>query len=293
MRRVIIPTLLCSLMWMVLSSCQLSRRSVANASINVMTFNLRYNTPNDGDNAWPQRKENVANLVRFHQVDLLGVQEALKEQMDDLSHLLPEFSSIGVGRDDGRAKGEFSAILFRPTCFTLLQQGTFWLSTTPEQPGSIGWDAAITRVCTWGKFKDHRTGKVFFLFNTHFDHVGETARFESAKLILKKMNALATMDPIILTGDFNSNETSLVYQTLTARTNENVSLLDTRLISQLPHYGPMWTFHGFGTVAVRPMIDYIFVNARFTVLRHGTIAESIEGRYASDHLPVIAEVLLQ
>jgi len=167
-----------------------------------MTFNIRYNNPNDGENAWPKRKELVANLVRFHQVDLLGVQEALKEQMDDLSQLLPEFDWIGVGRDDGREKGEYSSILFRKERFALLQQRTFWLSATPEQAGSVGWDAAITRVCTWGKFKDRQTGKIFFLF----------------------------------------------------------------------------------------MIDYIFVNSRVAVLRHGTIAEANDGRYASDHLPVMAEV---
>ncbi len=270
------------------------RSSASSASVNVMTFNIRYNNPNDGENAWPRRQELVANLVRFHEIDLLGVQEALKDQMDDLSQLLPELSWIGVGRDDGRTKGEFSAILFRQTRFTLLQQGTFWLSPTPELPGSIGWDAAITRVCTWGKFRDRNTGKIFLLFNTHFDHIGEKARGESAKLILKNLQALAPTEPIIVTGDFNANENSVVYQTLTASTNENSNfrLLDTHIISQLPHYGPLWTFHGFGAATERPMIDYIFVNHRVTVRRHGTIAEAIDGRYASDHLPVMTELVL-
>jgi len=276
-------------------SCHFTRSSARNDSIKVMTFNIRYNNPNDGENAWPKRKELVANLVQFHQVDLLGVQEALKDQMDDLSQLLPAFKWIGVGRDDGREKGEFSSILFRQDRFALLQQHTFWLSATPEQAGSLGWDAAITRVCTWGKFKDRQTGKIFFLFNTHFDHVGERARLESAKLILKNIQALAKTEPIIVTGDFNANATSSVYQTLTASWPENENqfyrLMEARRISRLPHYGPLWTFHGFGAAAERPMIDYIFVNHRATVLRHATIAESNDGRYASDHLPVMAELV--
>jgi endonuclease/exonuclease/phosphatase family metal-dependent hydrolase len=258
-----------------------------------MTFNIRYNNPNDGENAWPKRKEPVANLVRFHQVDLLGVQEALKEQMDDLAQLLTEFNWIGLGRDDGREKGEYSAILFRKDRFALLQQQTFWLSATPEQPGSIGWDAAITRVCTWGKFKDRQTGKIFFLFNTHFDHIGQRARVESARLILQNVQALVKTAPAIITGDFNANETSLVYETMTAGATQPIHRLrDARVISQLPHYGPLWTFHGFGAAAERPLIDYIFGNARVTVLRHTTIAEANDGRYASDHLPVMAEVVL-
>lgn len=293
--RSIFSFVLCIVALAVLSSCHFTRRSAASASFNVMTFNIRYNNPGDGENAWPRRKELVANLMRFHEIDVLGVQEALHEQMHDLTLLLPEFNWIGVGRDDGRAQGEFSAILFRPTRFTLLQQGTFWLSPTPEQPGSLGWDAAITRVCTWGKFKDRDTGKTFFLFNTHFDHRGETARLESARLILKKISALAPAAPIIVTGDFNAEENSVVYQTLTAPANANLNfrLLDARTVAQLPPYGPVWSFHGFGTATVRPRIDYIFVNSRVTVLRHGTIAEALDGLYASDHLPVMAEVILK
>jgi len=232
-----ISLFLCGLALAILSSCHLIRSSAPNASLNVMTFNVRYNNPNDGENAWPLRQ----------------------------------------------------------TRFALLQQGTFWLSTTPEQPGSVGWDAALTRVCTWGKFKDRDTRKIFFLFNTHFDHMGEKARIESAKLIREKIQTLAPTEPIIVTGDFNANPNSLVYQTMTTGTPENEKqnnhLLDTRAISQLPHYGPRWTFHGFGAATERPLIDYIFVNHRAIVRRHGTIAESIDGRYASDHLPVLAELV--
>jgi len=198
MRSIFTPSIFTGILAL-LCSCHMNRNAASHHSLKVMTYNIRYNNPNDGENAWPKRKELVANLVRFHQVDLLGVQEALKDQMDDLSQLLPEFNWIGAGRDDGREKGEYSSILFRKERFALLQQRTFWLSATPEQAGSIGWDAAITRVCTWGKFKDKQTGKIFFLFNSHFDHVGERARLESAGLILKNIQALAKVEPIIVT----------------------------------------------------------------------------------------------
>lgn len=257
-----------------------------------MTFNIRYNNPDDGENAWPQRRDLVAKTIRFYQVDLLGVQEALHEQMRDLSQLLPEFKWIGAGRDDGKEKGEYSAIFYRPDRFKLVQQQTFWLSATPERAGSVGWDAAITRVCTWGQFKDQQTGKGFFIFNTHFDHIGETARRESAKLLLENIRRRAGSAPVILTGDFNATDTSAVYKILSGGAVGPGQLLrDTREVSALPHYGPQWTFHGFGKVTERPGIDYIFVAAGVKVLRHGTIRD--DERYASDHLPVLAELLFE
>lgn len=273
-------------------SCHLTRHAAPSSALNVMTFNIRYNNPDDGENAWPQRRDLVAKTIRFYQVDLLGVQEALHEQMQDLSESLPEFKWIGAGRDDGKEKGEYSAIFYRPDRFKLLQQQTFWLSATPERAGSVGWDAAITRVCTWGQFRDQPTGKAFFIFNTHFDHIGETARRESAKLVLENIRRQAAAAPAILTGDFNATDTSAVYQILSegalAPAAPSHLLYDTRHISLLPHYGPLWTFHGFGKVAARPGIDYVFVTSGVKVLRHGTIAEG--ERYASDHLPVLAEL---
>jgi endonuclease/exonuclease/phosphatase family metal-dependent hydrolase len=152
--------------------------------LNVMTFNIRYNTSSDDKDAWPYRKDKVASQILFHEVQLLGVQEALHDQMTDLKERLPKFKYVGVGRDDGREKGEYSAIFYDTTRLQLLISQTFWLSETPTVAGSKGWDADITRIVTWAKFKDRKTKKIFFAFNTHFDHIGKEARRESAKIIL-------------------------------------------------------------------------------------------------------------
>ena len=162
-----------------LSDCQ--------KSFKVMTFNIRLNTPVDGPNQWPHRKTFAASMIRFHHADITGLQEAMKDQVDDLTALLPEYDWFGIGRDDGKEAGEFMAIFYRKDRFEVLEQSTFWLSETPETV-SKGWDAMCFRVVTWGKFKDKVTGKIFFLFNTHFDHVCEIARRESAKLLLQRIN---------------------------------------------------------------------------------------------------------
>ncbi len=267
-------------------------------SINVMSFNLRYNNPEDGVHAWPLRKELVAKTLRFHQADLIGVQEALHEQLEDLSQMLPEYKWVGVGRDDGKMKGEYSAIVYRHARFELLEQGNFWLSENPQQAGSVGWDAAITRIVTWTKFRDLRSGASFFHFNTHFDHVGQKAREESAKLLRARITQVPSALPVIVTGDFNAEELSPVYKFLTAESHTQGTptqlrtLENTRYISALPHHGPAWTFHGFGKAQQRIWIDYIFVSEGVRVLRHAAIYDYGEERYPSDHLPVLAEVLL-
>src|SRR5574341_935321 len=143
----------------IISACNINKDSAANVPICVMSFNIRLNTPADSANAWPHRKDMVASMMRFHRADLTGVQEALKDQMDDLTNLLPEFGWMGVGRDDGKAAGEYSAIFYLKDRFTVLEQKTFWLSETPEKPGSLGWDAACVRIVTWAKFKDKKTRK--------------------------------------------------------------------------------------------------------------------------------------
>ena len=275
----------------------LGDRAGAAPAFTVISFNIRYDNPGDGKNAWPNRKQLVANLVQFHRADLLGVQEALKGQLDDLSQLLPEFGWLGVGRDDGKEKGEYSAIFYRKDRFEILQQGTFWLSESPEQPGSVGWDAAITRLVTWAKFRDRSGQKSFFLFNTHFDHVGEQARQESAKLLLQRIQSLAPSLPVIVTGDFNAAASSATYRILVGSsahqtTSQPALLANAREVSSLPHYGPDWTYHDFGRAVARTGIDHILVNRLIKVLRHGSIADPEGGPYASDHLAVLAEVLL-
>src|SRR5688500_2630733 len=195
------------------------RAVAATASpLRVMTFNIRYDNPSDGVNAWPNRKDWVASLVRFHGADVVGVQEALAHMLTDLDARLPGFARVGVGRADGRAEGEFSAILYRAERLELLDSGTFWLSPTPEVPGSKGWDTAIERIATWARFRDRRTGCSHLHLNTHFDHIGEQARQESARLIRRRIATIADDLPIIVTGDLNADPQSAPYRIFTRDT---------------------------------------------------------------------------
>lgn len=255
-----------------------------------MTFNVRYNTASDSLNAWPYRKDNLASEVLFHGVHLLGVQEALHVQITDLKERLPRYNHIGVGRDDGKEEGEYSAIFFDTTRLMVMESGTFWLSKTPQVPGSKSWDAAITRLVSWGRFQDRRSKRIFFAFNTHFDHMGKEARRESAKLLLQKVKELAFNTPAIITGDFNSVPTDEPIQVIT-NTADPLHLTDTKSLSAAPHYGPTGTFNGFGPKEQDDLpIDYIFVKGAWKVKTHATLSQSWNGRFASDHFAVLATV---
>lgn len=255
------------------------------ATLKVMTFNIRYNNPGDGDNAWPRRLELVEPLLRFHSPDIIGVQEALPDQMEDLQRMLPDYASEGIARTDG---GEFSAIWYRRSRLTKLAGSTFYLSPTPASL-STGWDAALPRIVTWAKFMDNASGHSFYCFNTHFDHIGEMARENSARLILHAIDSLNTEKlPVVLTGDFNAPPESAPIQTLLAG-----NMLDSRDVSLFPAHGPDATWSGW-TMAGEPgrRIDFVFVRGDLAVYRHATLAESFSGRFPSDHLPVMAEVEL-
>jgi endonuclease/exonuclease/phosphatase family metal-dependent hydrolase len=261
--------------------------------LNVMTFNIRLNTSSDGENAWPFRKNKAASQILFHDVHILGVQEALHDQMMDLKEWLTDFSYVGVGRDDGKTAGEYSAIFYDSTRLKLLKTQTFWLSEQPNVPGSKSWDAAITRIVTWAEFKDRKTKKKFFVFNTHFDHIGKTARAESAKIILQKVKEIAGKHPVIVTGDFNSTPSDDPYKIITDSNNPD-RLTDSKTICLTPHYGPTGTFNAFKDKEISDEpIDYIFVKSKIRVLRHGTISESWQGRFSSDHFPVFATLSLR
>ena len=230
----------------------------------------------------------VARLIRFHEPDLIGVQEALRGQLDDLSERLPGYAWLGVGRDDGADAGEFSAIFYRTDRFEVLEEGTFWLSETPDVPGSTSWDAAITRVATYARFRDRATGETFHLFNTHFDHVGVQARLESARLLTRRIRALGDTEPVIVTGDFNVTPDAAPYAVLTE------TLRDAYHTSELPHHGPAGTFSGFeaGPLADARRIDYILTRGPVRTLRHATLADQHALGFPSDHLPVFAEVVV-
>jgi len=263
-----------------------SGQSKKETPFNLITYNIRMNTPDDGVNAWPLRKEKVAGLLRFHKADIFNVQEALPEQMDDLTNLMPEFDHVGVGRDDGKRAGEHMAIFYRKSRFEKLSDGMFWLSETPDKPG-FGWDAACNRTCTWIKLKDKITKKSFLVLDTHLDHRGMKAREEGVKLILSRIPEINMENlPLIFTGDFNlvreSGPIKAILEVLNDARDKSIS----------PPYGPEGTSGGFAVREKSRTIDFIFINQKVTVLRHGVLSDSFGMFYPSDHLAVLAEVRL-
>jgi endonuclease/exonuclease/phosphatase family metal-dependent hydrolase len=267
-----------------LAACTSLAPPAGNASLRVMTYNIRLDLGSDGADAWPHRKAMVAALIRFHGADLVGVQEALPGQLRDLDAMLPDLRRFGVGRTAERS-GEHSAIFYREGRFEVLRHDTFWLSATPSVAGSKGWDAAYERIVTWGEVRDRHTGNVFFHFNTHFDHVGEVARRESARLLLARIEDIAGDAPVLVTGDFNDTPESEPYRLLTA-----AGLRDAFAASRAPHHGPTSTWNAFRAIEPGRRIDFIFVRGAVDVVRHGILADTVDGRFPSDHLPVIAEV---
>lgn len=256
------------------------------ASLRVMSYNICFDKKVEGQDAWLTRKDRVADLIRFHEVDLVGLQEALINQLNDLEKQLPGYAWFGTGRE-GEQKGEFSAVLYRKDRFKLLEQETFWLSETPRHVGSIGWDAALPRIVTWGRFQDHVSKVSFFHFNTHFDHVGVHARKASTELFLSKVVEVAEQSPVIATGDFIFEDTQEEYQTITS------ALGDAYGLTVDGNYGPSATyFDAEFRVTENPgkRLDYIFIKNGVEVLRHAILSDSWGGRYPSDHLPVLAEV---
>jgi len=252
--------------------------------INVITYNIRLNLASDGINAWPNRKDNVKALVKFYDTDILCVQEALPEQFDALLENT-NFDVVGVGRDDGKRKGEFSAIYFNKDRFTKKDGGTFWLSTTPDVP-SKGWDAALNRICSWVKLYDKVNKKEFIVFNTHYDHVGVQARIESAKLIKQKIQEIAPKLPVVLTGDLNVTPETEAIATIKS------FLIDTKEVSIEPPYGPTGTFNGFKWDSpLKDKIDYVFVNKAFKVQKFAVLSDSKDQRYYSDHLPIFVRLM--
>lgn len=277
------------LIFILFSSLFITESSVAqkDAPITVATYNLRYDNKGDGFNAWPNRKENVKALVKFHEFDLFGTQEALRNQLNDVAEL-NEFAFLGAGRDDGKETGEHSAIFYKKARFKPVQSGNFWLSETPDKPGK-GWDATCcNRICSWAKFNDLKSKKEFYFFSVHFDHQGVEARRQSGKLMVEKIKEIAKNVPVILVGDFNSTPETEQIKTI------QTLLSDAHNVTATPPYGPEGTFNSFKFEA--PMdkrIDYIFVSKQFDVLKYGVLTDAKEQRYPSDHQPVMVKVVLK
>jgi endonuclease/exonuclease/phosphatase family metal-dependent hydrolase len=266
--------------------CLMFGTASAQQDINIMTYNIRYNNPGDSINAWPNRKDWVKDLVEFYDTDILCVQEALKVQVDFLLQG-SRFALEGVGRDDGITKGEYTAIYYDKVRFEKRGAGTFWLSETPEKP-TKGWDAQIIRICTWVKLFDKSAKKEFYVFNTHYDHMGVNARLKSSELLREKIGEIAGKSPAFLTGDLNTAPD-------TPPVTELKSFLkDAKEISKAKPYGPEGTFNAFKFNAeLKERIDYIFVNDKIGVLKFAVLSDSKNQRYPSDHLPVFVKASLK
>ncbi len=254
-------------------------------TLNVGTFNVRLETSRDTGNLWTDRKVYVASLIRFHGFDIFGTQEGFKNQLDDIQSQLPEYERYGIGRDDGKEKGEHSAIFYKKDRFDFIKGGDFWLSETPEKPG-FGWDARINRICSWVMLKEKKSKKTFYCFNVHYDHQGMVARRESSKLLLDKIKTIAGNAPVILTGDFNGNHSSEWYQLIANST----TLRDTYREVKYP-YVNNGSFQNFGRNFTKAdIIDHIFISSQFSVKRWGVLTDSYNGKFPSDHFPVLAEL---
>jgi len=250
-----------------------------------MTYNIRLSLESDKENSWDNRKEDALALMSYYHPDIMGVQEAVPQQMKDIQNMLKDYSFVGVGRDDGKDKGEYSAIFYDKNKLEVLQSGTFWLSETPDVP-SKGWDAAYNRICTYALFRMKKGGKKFWSFNLHFDHIGNVARVNSSKLILEKMKKLNPKNlPVTLTGDFNLTDDTEPLQIISK------SMTDSYYHSEKPHYGPKGSFQAFDIhTPAKERIDYVFVKG-FKVISNRTINDRRENLlYPSDHFPVLAEL---
>lgn len=255
--------------------------AVEKALFNVASYNLRQ--LNDGDtkagNGWSRRCPVLGELIRYHEFDIFGTQEGFKSQLEDLKGELPEYDYIGVGREDGKQEGEHSAIFYRKDMFTLLDHGDFWISETPDKPG-LGWDAVCPRICSWGKFRHNESGREFVMFNLHMDHVGKKARVEGAKLVRRRIDNFGKDCPAFVTGDFNVDQTSPSYRTITA----GGDLLDSYEVAQL-RYALNGTFNNYETDNYTDSrIDHVFVSPDVKVLKYGVLTDTYRTPENSEHV---------
>lgn len=254
--------------------------------LGVMSFNVRFANPLDGVNFWPNRKDLAVETIRESGADVIGLQEALHQQLVDLKNALPGFDWVGVGRDDGKNTGEYSAILYNADRLEVEKSSTFWLSETPDKPGVKGWDAACPRVATWGIFRDRKSGERFFMINTHLDHRGEVAQLEGVKLIARELKELDPGLPMILTGDFNSVETSPVIREVLEQKSAPLRLAKSLAPDQ--DFGGNSTFNGFGKSTGPQVIDFIFVSDGVKVGKYRYLTKTKGDVFVSDHWPVFA-----
>ncbi|MCA0959232.1 endonuclease/exonuclease/phosphatase family protein [Muricauda ruestringensis] len=261
---------------------------VSSQTIDVISYNIRYDNPDDAPNNWDNRKEFLIAQLNFYRPDVFGIQEGLIHQVKEIDSGLEDYAYFGVGRDFGDERGEHTAIFYNTKTVALIDESTFWLSTSPQTP-SKGWDAALPRTCTYGVFKIKNSGARFMVFNTHFDHKGDQAREKSSKLILKKIKELNPENyPVVVTGDFNLESNSKGVQIILSEMKDSFEEAGKNA------FGPKGTFNGFRIdKAVERRIDYIFVSDEFKIIKSAILSDSDDARYPSDHLPVFTRLKLE
>ena len=254
-------------------------------TISIMSFNIRYDNPNDAENSWDNRKNELVNLIEYYHPDFLGIQEGLLNQVEFIKNNCSNYSMIGVGREDGDKKGEFVAVYYDTVKYELIEQNTFWLSENTDTV-SVGWDAALERICTYGKFIDRQTSELIHIFNTHFDHKGIKAQEMSANLILMKISERNLENSqVIVMGDLNCEPQS-----------EPIRILKTKLIdgievSEKKFYGPEGSFNGFDTeLIIDRRIDYIFIKNLIVNYYQHIDDKRLNNYWISDHLPILIEL---
>ncbi|PCJ59794.1 MAG: endonuclease [Candidatus Hydrogenedentota bacterium] len=263
--------------------------AMSETEISVMTFNIRYGTADDGDNAWEHRKDIVVNTIKEYQPDIIGTQETLDFQAAYLNEQLPEYASFGMGRKFN-GTGERVDIFYKTEKVAPIESGHFWLSETPDVPGSRGWDAALPRMTSWGKFWHMESKAYFYVFNTHYDHRGEVARQNSSVLLTKSIKKIAKKYPVILLGDFNAGgEISQPWKTL------NKKLLTDLWTTAPKIVGPPLTFGGFNdpVPGKTNRIDWILFRGEMEPIYCETVLYKEDGRYPSDHYPVFGRLILK
>ena len=269
----------------------------SNCQVRWGTFNIRLQNAGDekAGYGWSVRKDRVANYIKENHIDIVGMQEVLHPQLQDLLERLPEYDYVGVGRTDGKTKGEYSPVFFLKEKFEVLEKGNFWLSETPDVAGSKGWDAALERIASYAKLKDKATGKIFMAVNTHFDHVGVVARRESAKLIMRKIQEIVGSRPAVVTGDFNVAEDDEAYITMTTSQTVNGKTSDFKFLDAYHmtanHTGTTYTYHDFCRISPLQCekIDFIFITPNIRV-NHSHIEEPNPKAMLSDHNPHWADL---
>jgi endonuclease/exonuclease/phosphatase family metal-dependent hydrolase len=261
----------------------------AQAPIRVMSFNIRYGNANDGEHSWPNRRMHLVGVIRDHAPHILGVQEALRSQLDELRAALPLHREIGVGRDDGRAAGEYSALLVDSTRFTVVGEGTFWFSDTPDVPGSMTWGNRISRICTWARLADRATGDTLRIYNLHWDHESQPSRVKSAAQLLQRISRdSATTDRVMVLGDFNADEANPAYRALVTGARSPLRDAFRMVHGEAKVVG---TFNAFRGDSTGGMIDHVLVGPGWQVLAAGIDRRRFGRLWPSDHFPVWALLL--